>query len=405
MLRDICYSVTTWVRVEWFRFQFWAVCVIKALQPYDGDDDTKAGSTSPSPVAAQRSSGSDDNVVEPLRSPDVPSIIDIKKVVPSHCFRGVLARSMYFVGKDIVLIAALYGVMLLLERQPIRMLYLAAMPVYWFLQGTLMWSVFVLGHDCGHGSFSDHHLLNDVLGTLLHAVLLVPYYPWKLSHRHHHRNTANIDRDEIFYPIRERDLPRDFKIIYPAFGLGISWFMYLFTGYMPRGMCHFNPFESMFAGHVLGCTLSVGAMGGWLAVLAAYARAYGVAAFASHYVAPLFVFGSWLVVVTFLHHMDTGVLWYSDDEWTNVRGQLSSVDRHYGWAHELTHNIGTHQIHHLFSKIPHYHLEEATRHFRAAYPKLVCRSDAPSLADYFRMFYIYKAQRRIGNDTKLHAYR
>ncbi|KAK2189756.1 hypothetical protein NP493_98g05015 [Ridgeia piscesae] len=403
MLSDVCHAVTAWVRVEWFRFQFWAVCVIKALQPVDGDQSAGTGvggSASPSPVAADKPASAH----EPLQSPDVPSIIDIKKIVPSHCFRGDLARSLYFVGKDALLIGGLYGAMLLLERQPIRMLYIAATPVYWFLQGTMLWAVFVLGHDCGHGSFSQYHRVNDVLGTLLHAVLLVPFYPWKLSHRHHHRNTANIDRDEIFYPIRERDESRDFHHIYPGFGFGVSWFLYLLSGFMPRGMCHFNPFESMFAGHVFGCSLSIGAIGAWLGVLAAYARIYGIAALASHYIAPLMVFASWLVVVTFLHHMDTGVLWYGDGAWTNVRGQLSSVDRHYGWAHELTHNIGTHQIHHLFSKIPHYHLEEATRHFRSTFPQHVCSSDAPSLADFFRMFYIYKAQRHIGNETMLHAY-
>lgn len=35
---------------------------------------------------------------------------------------------------------------------------------------------------------------------------------------------------------------------------------------------------------------------------------------------------------------------FSDKTWNFVRGQLSSVDRHYGWAHSLTHNIGTHQV-------------------------------------------------------------
>nr|ARR73577.1 omega-3 fatty acid desaturase [Riftia pachyptila] len=402
MLSDVCHAVTAWVRVEWFRFQFWAVCVIKSLQPIDGDQSATGSSPPSSHVAADKSDSR--NRREPLKMPDVPSIIDIKKSVPSYCFRGDLMRSLYFIGKDMLLIGALYGGMLLLERLPIRMLYLAAMPVYWFLQGTMFWAVFVLGHDCGHGSFSQYHLLNDTLGTLLHAVLLVPYYPWKLSHRHHHRYTGNIDRDEIFYPIRERDESHDFHHIYPGFGFGISWFLYLTSGFMPRGMCHFNPFESMFAGHVLGCILSIGAIGGWLGVLAAYARIYGIAALTNHYIAPLIVFASWLVVVTFLHHMETGVLWYGDKTWTAVRGKLSSVDRHYGWAHELTHNIGTHQIHHLFSKIPHYHLEEATIHFRATFPHLVCSSDAPSLADYFRMFYIYKAQRHISNDTMLHAY-
>ena len=71
----------------------------------------------------------------------------------------------------------------------------------------MMWAVFVLGHDCGHGSFSRSWLINDVVGNLLHTLILVPYYPWKLSHMHHHKNTGNIDKDEIFYPIRRSTRP------------------------------------------------------------------------------------------------------------------------------------------------------------------------------------------------------
>jgi fatty acid desaturase len=50
------------------------------------------------------------------------------------------------------------------------------------------------------------------------------------------------------------------------------------------------------------------------------------------------------------------VPWYADSEWNNVKGQLSTVDRHYGHIHSVIHCIGTHQIHHLFTKVPHYHL-------------------------------------------------
>ncbi|KAM1031043.1 hypothetical protein FF1_034844 [Malus domestica] len=28
----------------------------------------------------------------------------------------------------------------------------------------MFWDVFVLGHDCGHGSFSDSRILNSVVG-------------------------------------------------------------------------------------------------------------------------------------------------------------------------------------------------------------------------------------------------
>ena len=56
---------------------------------------------------------------------------------------------------------------------PWQLQYLAIYPIYWFLQGTMMWAIFVLGHDCGHGSFSNSWLLNDIVGNFLHSIILV----------------------------------------------------------------------------------------------------------------------------------------------------------------------------------------------------------------------------------------
>lgn len=46
--------------------------------------------------------------------------------------------------------------------------------VYALLTGTFMTGVWVLGHECGHGSFSVSKLKNDILGYILHTVVLVP---------------------------------------------------------------------------------------------------------------------------------------------------------------------------------------------------------------------------------------
>jgi hypothetical protein len=58
----------------------------------------------------------------------------------------------------------------------------AVWPLYWLVQGTMMWAVFVVGHDCGHGSFSDSRTLNDAVGHLLHSLILVPYHGWRLRY-------------------------------------------------------------------------------------------------------------------------------------------------------------------------------------------------------------------------------
>ena len=344
---------------------------------------------------------------------NVPSIGELKKSLPSDCFTPSIFLSFYYVIKDLTIMALLYASMIILTEGAWSLhwipKYLVIYPIYWFLQGTMMWSVFVLGHDCGHGSFSRSWLINDIVGNVLHSMILVPYYPWKVSHHHHHKNTGNIDKDEIFYPIRTKETSGGLTLSFvPFFGLGGGWFLYLFLGYgfHPRSANHFNPFDPMFARHVVSCMISIAC---WLAfvafVLVPYSTFFGLAKVFVHYVVPLFVFASWLVITTFLHHNDEKVPWYADEKWDFVRGNLSSVDRHYGWAHELVHNIGTHQIHHLFIKIPHYKLEEATAVFRKKYPHLVRVSNDGIFHAFYKMFKHWNNHRFIKEDVMYYAYK
>ncbi|CEG48398.1 fatty acid desaturase [Plasmopara halstedii] len=321
-----------------------------------------------------------------------PSLMEIKQSLPRECFEASVPLSLYYTVRSLVIALSLV----------IGLNYARALPVvqgswvldaaictgYIFLLGIVFWGFFTLGHDAGHGSFSRYHLLNFVVGTLMHSLILTPFESWKLTHRHHHKNTGNIDRDEIFYPQRKADdhpLSRNLTL-----ALGIAWFVYLLEGYPPRRINHFNPFEPLFVRQVSAVIVSLFAYLFVLGLSIYLTFQLGFKTMALYYYAPVMVFGSMLVIVTFLHHNDEETPWYADSEWTYVKGNLSSVDRSYGTLIDnLSHNIGTHQIHHLFPIIPHYKLKQATSAFRQAFPELIRKNDEPILKAFFRIRHLY----------------
>jgi len=307
---------------------------------------------------------------------------EIKKSIPANLYKPDMKMAFYYLARDYVFAIGLviaYSIALRFVTHPVLML--LATVVYWFLQGTVFWAMFVTGHDCGHGSFSRSSALNDAIGTVVHGLILVPYYQWKMSHQHHHKNTGNIDVDEIFYPIRESDrdaLTSNAKaVIANQFFFGFGWLMYLLSGYAGRNYeknfttgthNHFNPFDPMWSKRIymsltsIAFTLTV-----FFSLLyVCFAVDGGLLLVLRYYAVPWFVFASWLVIVTFLHHASEHTKWLAPSEWNYARGQLeNTTDRTYGSILDnVTHNIGTHVVHHLFPIIPHYNLVEANKHLK-----------------------------------------
>ena len=60
----------------------------------------------------------------------------------------------------------------------------------------------------------------------------------------------------------------------------------------------------MFVGHFLACIISLCAMAVTAMAAYHYFAVYGLVALTVYYLVPLFVMGSYIVVVTFLHHTE-----------------------------------------------------------------------------------------------------
>eukprot|EP00871_Galdieria_phlegrea_P003102 jgi/Galph1/3793/GphlegSOOS_G2451.1 len=294
----------------------------------------------------------------------VPSLITLKKAIPPHCFKPSLPLSLYYMLQDISIIVTLFWLAMKYYASEWRYVVL---PCYVFAQGTMFWAIFVLGHDCGHGSFSRYACLNNVIGHILHSFILVPYHPWRISHRKHHKNTGNYEKDEIFYPMTTAEyanVPHISRWVYSnAFFMVCFGFpIYLIRGYGGRmkHASHFSVSSELFKEEerdmvITSCSCIV-----TMVVLLLWGTfVIGPLKLLVLYGLPFLVFCTWLLVVTFLHHTSPGAEWYDESTWSYVLGNLQCVNRKYGWLETIHHNIGCHTVHHLFPAIPHYYLREA----------------------------------------------
>nr|CAD1841924.1 unnamed protein product [Ananas comosus var. bracteatus] len=232
----------------------------------------------------------------------------------------------------------------------------------------MFWALFVLGHDCGHGSFSNNPKLNSVVGHLLHSSILVPYHGWRISHRTHHQNHGHVENDESWHPLPEKlyrsldNVTRKLRFTMPFPMLAFP--IYLWGRSPGKKGSHFHASSDLFLpNEKKDVTTSTVCWTAMAAVLAGLTWIMGPLQMLKLYFVPYLIFVAWLDLVTYLHHHghEQKLPWYRGKEWSYLRGGLTTLDRDYGLINNIHHDIGTHVIHHLFPQIPHYHLVEATK--------------------------------------------
>lgn len=311
-------------------------------------------------VATQLNHKKELRSVSPLK---LPSVVDIKNAVPAHCFVKDPFTSVRYLIQDLLLMAALYLILSPVEHY---FGWLGLFAWYW-AYGFIGCALFVVGHDAGHGSFSDYEWLNDICGHIAHAPILAPFWPWQKSHRQHHQFTSHLEKDRGHPWVTEKDyndrnwLQRGFAA-FPLSGW-LRWNpVYTVIG-LPDGS-HYWPFSRLFDNNIdrLKCAFSVTCC--LICGYTAYALlGYSVYNWFKYYYIPLSFQGLILVIITYLQHQDVDIEVYEPEEWQFVRGQTQTVDRKYGFGLDtLMHHITDgHVAHHFFfTKVPHYHLMDAT---------------------------------------------
>ncbi|MCB0064957.1 MAG: fatty acid desaturase [Caldilineaceae bacterium] len=255
-----------------------------------------------------------------------------------------------------------WGVMALLvtvgEWWTILLTLLLAVPAAGFLV-----RMFIIQHDCGHGSFFKKRKVNDWVGMACSIFTLVPYVYWRKSHATHHAHHAELEErgigdiwtltvDEYWEAgLGKRFLYRAFRNPFFLFGIAptINFLLLGRTAIgMPEHWRHGEKASVMWTNVALAVLwLAQIALIGWQAMLLINLPIIVIASSA----------GTWLFYV---QHQFERTYWEHTPQWDFTLAAMHGssyykLPRVLQW---FTGNIGFHHIHHLSPRIPNYRLEQ-----------------------------------------------
>jgi acyl-lipid omega-6 desaturase (Delta-12 desaturase) len=297
-----------------------------------------------------------------LKIPEV-DLQAIARRIHRHCmgFRGAdLKRSTTQILNTVPAFLVLCVVMGLLATNYYWASLLLAVPTAGFLL-----RIFIIQHDCGHGSFMPTRRGSDILGALLSVFTLTPYDHWKRSHAAHHAGSGNLDKrgfgDIETLTVAEYDaLSRLGRLKYRIYR---NLIVQLVIG-APVNFIIFQRWPSSYALRDRDAWFSVAYLN--LAMVVFYGSLmwfFGPAVIFKVFLPVVTIaawVGGWLFYVQ--HQFEDGV-WDKADSWDfHVAALMGSS--HYVLPRVLqwfTGNIGLHHIHHLCSGIPNYRLEECLK--------------------------------------------
>ena len=229
-----------------------------------------------------------------------------------------------------------------------------------FLAGVFLVRVFIIHHDCGHGSFFKSRVANDVLGFATGILTFTPYYQWRGEHALHHSTAGDLDRrgtgDVWTLTVQEYlESSRWNRFLYRLAHNPVVLFLIapLFLFVVKHRFT--SPKATKRECHsVYWTNLAI------LATAAGLSSIFGLKAYLVIQLTAMLVAGSAGVWLFYVQHQFEGVYWERRGEWDYTAAALqgSSFYKLPKVLQWFSGNIGFHHIHHLSSRIPNYNLEK-----------------------------------------------
>jgi acyl-lipid omega-6 desaturase (Delta-12 desaturase) len=222
--------------------------------------------------------------------------------------------------------------------------------------------VFIIQHDCGHGSFFTSKRANDLCGLFCSIFTLTPYYYWRKKHAIHHASAGNLGERGTgdIYTMTVNEYMRQTRwgrLKYRLYRNPIILFIIIPS--ILFLIIHRFPYPrekrlKMYRLNVYMTSLVILALTGVLIWLA------GLEAFLLIQLPVTMISSSAGIWLFFVQHQFEDTYWVSKEKWDYTRAALSGssfykLPRILQW---FTGNIGFHHIHHLSPRIPNYMLEQ-----------------------------------------------
>jgi omega-6 fatty acid desaturase (delta-12 desaturase) len=253
-----------------------------------------------------------------------------------------------------------------------------AVPV-WVLASWFLVRVFIIFHDCCHGSFLPSRGANRAVGYAAGLLTLTPFEKWQRSHAEHHAGVGDLDRrgqgdvwtmtvaEYLEAPRWRRLFYRTFRNPFVLLGIGPA-LLFVVDNRLPwSGKSSRERFSVHFTNAGIAVTLVVAHL------------TIGLPIFLVTQVPTLLLAATIGVWLFYVQHQFENVYWARRPAWEPLKAALEGssyykLPRVLQW---LTGSIGLHHVHHVQPRIPFYNLERCQSSipdFQAVPPLTIRRS-------------------------------
>lgn len=296
--------------------------------------------------------------------------------IPRECLERPTYKGIFVVVRTITIWIASLAVLFSSDNTLI-------VAIGWIFASLALAGMFVVGHDCAHGSLFKSKKANKIIGRFLFLPELHSYEGWLLGHnRLHHGHTVREQMDFVWMPssiAQYNSMSRLHKIQHKIEWSFLGSGLYYIRNVWWDKMISFTPPER-YRDRIKKDVRFVGAFGALsIAALFTYGLLhYGTIVGAIWLIikviaVPWFGFMTIIGWTVYVHHISPEIKWWPRNEWDSYKGQIEGttiLEINPVVNYLFFHNIFIHVPHHVDMRIPCYNLVKAGDALANEFPEI-----------------------------------